>query len=61
MQNLSLINWNDKRASEVKIKIESIEKSVTKLNDVFKADIQKVQVDNSVTIPFSFEPGDYKV
>lgn len=61
MKKLNLINWNDKRATDIKIKIDSIEKIVTKQNEIFKADIQKIQVDNSIVIPCSFDPGDYKV
>lgn len=61
MKKLNLINWNDKRATDIKIKIDSIEKNVTKQNEIFKADIQKIQVDNSIVISCSFDPGDYKV
>lgn len=61
MSKLNLINWNDKLAIGVKERVDSIEKNVIAKDLLFKADAQQVQADNTIEIPYSFEPGDYKI
>lgn len=61
MEKLVLINWTDKRATDISNKLSEIQTKSNLAVENFAKEIKHAQSDNNITIPHSFDPTNFKV